>query len=560
MAGGKSGAVLAQRPKRRRTLVRSAAVVIAAVIATAVSGVFNASLRPTTASAQSAIQHVVVLMLENHSFDNYFGTFPGANGIPSGVCLPTQTPGTCVAPYHNPAGYPGDLPHEHSSAVDDIDKGKMDGFVKREQGVCKCTRTDAGGYFTQADIPVFWRYAQAYTLQDNLFENVTSWSFPSHVSILSDWDAICTSHTDPMSCTGSPKMGFPSWKTWPSSNTLPWTDLTYLMHKNGVSWKYYDADGTQPVCSSSGCTMTPTSSGTHIWWNPLPWFLDVQQDGELGDISTQSSFFSAVSSNTLPQVSWVIPDNEQSGHPGNSVNAGSEQFAVSVINAIESSPEWQNTVILLGWDDWGGEYDHVAPPTVDTVGYGLRVPSIVISPYARQGYIDNQRLSYDAYNKFIEDTFMGAQRLDPATDGRPDSRPSVREANPLLGDLANDLDLSQTPSPPLLLPQVSLPATSVAGSHLMVTGQNYAPGDTVTLTFNCQAPDCTGGTAVGAATVAADGSFAASVTIPSVAAGTYYLSAWGSDPLTYYGVAGTTVTTSGHALVLAPPGQGQADD
>ena len=121
-------------------------------------------------------------------------------------------------------------------------------------------------------------------------------------------------------------------------------------------------------------------------------------------------------------------------------------------NAIMQSPDWNSTAIFLSWDDWGGFYDHEVPPMADVNGYGLRVPGIVISPYAKQGYIDHQALSHDAYNKFIEDVFLGGQRLDPATDGRPDPRPDVREASPLLGDLTADFDFTQTPRAPMTLP------------------------------------------------------------------------------------------------------------
>ena len=545
------------RPGRRTRIGAIVAAVIAAAIA---SGVATASAPAGAATNNtSPIQHVVVLMLENHSFDNYFGTFPGANGIPANVCLPQKMAAPCVRPYHVSALL-GDLPHVHPAAVTDIDGGKMDGFVEALQSGCKCTRTDAAGYFDASDIPVFWRYAEDYTLQENLFESVNTWSFPSHIAMVSDWNATCTSHTDPKSCTGSVNAGFPSWKTWPAPNTLPWTDITYLLHTNAVSWKYYDANGTSPVCSATACVEQSGGKGTLPIWNPLPWFTDVQQDGQLADISTQSALFSDLSSNTLPSVSWVLPNMGQSGHPNFSSNANSEQFAVSVINAIESSPEWDHTAILLSWDDWGGLYDHMVPPVVDSLGYGLRVPGIVISPYARKGYIDNQRLSFDAYNKFIEDMFLGGQRLDPATDGRPDSRPSVREADPLLGDVANDLDFTQAPSPPMLLPTLSLPATTAAGAQVTVTGSNYLPGDTVTLTFNCGAPDCTGGTSLGTAVVASNGSFTASVHIPLGAGGSSPVSAWGSDPLTYFGVAATNVKKTGTALVVVPSGQGEAPD
>jgi len=140
------------------------------------------------------------------------------------------------------------------------------------------------------------------------------------------------------------------------------------------------------------------------------------------------------------------------------------------------SPDWSSTAIFLAWDDWGGFYDNVVPPKVDALGYGLRVPALVISPYAKQGYIDTQTLSFDAYVKFIEDDFLGGQRLDPQTDGRPDSRPDVRENEPELGDLQNDFDFNQAPLAPVILPvqpQTDLIAPASAASS---TGRARARG------------------------------------------------------------------------------------
>jgi phospholipase C len=129
-----------------------------------------------------------------------------------------------------------------------------------------------------------------------------------------------------------------------------------------------------------------------------------------------------------------------------------QSYVTGLINAVMRSPDWQSSAIFLTWDDWGGFYDHVVPPRVDEHGYGLRVPGLVISPYAKKGYIDHQVLSFDAYLKFIEDDFLDGQRLNPQTDGRPDPRPDVREDVPILGDLTKDFDFRQAPRPPLVLP------------------------------------------------------------------------------------------------------------
>jgi phospholipase C len=147
----------------------------------------------------------------------------------------------------------------------------------------------------------------------------------------------------------------------------------------------------------------------------------------------------------------VIPNGIDSEHPTSNIGTG-EKYVTGIINAIMRSKEWGSTAIFLAWDDWGGFYDHVKPPVIDSQGYGFRVPAMVISPYARKGYIDHQQLSFDAYNKFIEDDFLSGARLNPKTDGRPDSRPDVRENTKGLGDLVNDFDFSQKPRAPLLLP------------------------------------------------------------------------------------------------------------
>jgi phospholipase C len=411
------------------------------------------------------IKHVVIIVQENRSFDHYFGTFPGADGIPMDdrgvptVCVPDPRTGDCVRPFHDPEDLNAGGPHGANSAQADIDGGRMDGFVARQQKAQSCAnpenpscrgadRDDAMGYHDAREIPNYWAYAKAFVLQDHMFEPAVSWSLPAHLFLVSAWSAACVVPGDPMSCRD--ELVFAK---SPASYHYAWTDLTYLLHRNQVSWKYYVAEGTQPDCDDDEaveCPPVPQLAAVRNIWNPLPQFETVKANGELGNIVPLDQFYVDTKSGTLPAVSWIVPDDEVSEHPPHSVRLG-QAYVTGLINAIMLSPSWPSTAIFLTWDDWGGFYDHVVPPQIDRNGYGLRVPGLVISPYARAGYIDHQVLSFDAYVKFIEDLFLGGQRLDPQTDGRPDPRPTVREDVPLLGDLALDFDFAQVPRPPLLL-------------------------------------------------------------------------------------------------------------
>jgi len=222
--------------------------------------------------------------------------------------------------------------------------------------------------------------------------------------------------------------------------------------------------GTEPDCENPAaetCGPVAQNSNTPGIWNPLPWFDTVKADHQLGNIASVDHFYAAAKKGTLPSVSWVVPSGAVSEHPPAPVSYG-QSYVTSLINAVMRSPDWDSTAIFLAWDDWGGFYDHVVPPTVDQNGYGLRVPGIVISPYAKRRYVDHQILSFDAYDKFIEDDFLNGQRLDPATDGRPDPRPDVREDEKILGNLVNDFDFNQRPRPPVLLPVH--PTTTLTGT------------------------------------------------------------------------------------------------
>jgi phospholipase C len=470
------------------------------------------------------IKHVVVIQQENRSFDSYFGTFPGADGIPMQngqptVCVNDPATSTCVTPYVDHADVNGGGPHSQPNATADINGGKMDGFIGQAQSGRRgclnptdpaCTNSpvpDVMGYHAGSDIPNYWTYAKDFVLQDQMFEPNASWSLPSHLFLVSEWSAYCTQEGNPSSCTNAlqtkpserpqsaPVYGGESGpkntgqrtskrghvKTGATGSRQPtyaWTDLTYLLHKSHVSWGYYIVSGTEPDCqnpAAESCAPVGQSSGTPGIWNPLPWFDTVKADNQLGNIQSVDRFYASARSGTLPAVSWVVPSGQVSEHPPAPVSYG-QSYVTSVINAVMKSRDWSSTAIFVAWDDWGGFYDHVPPPTVDQNGYGLRVPGLVISPYAKAGLIDHQTLSFDAYDKFIEDDFLNGQRLNPATDGRPDPRPGVRENERILGSLTNDFNFSQSPRAPLVLPvhpQTTLtgtPAPSQLPAAAKVTG------------------------------------------------------------------------------------------
>ena len=422
------------------------------------------------------IKHLIIIMQENRSFDEYFGTFPGADGIPSEggeftVCASNPVTGECVKPFHSVQDVNGGGPHGASDVVADIDDGKMDGFIVQAQlGQRGCLNTDnpactnsttpdVMGYHDGREIPNYWAYARLFVLQDHMFEPNASWSLPELLFQVSEWSANCTKHDNPSSCVNAlQEPGFPPDFQAGPVKTIPiyaWTDLTWLLHRHGVSWGYYVVDGTEPDCrddEAEDCLPIPQNSTTPGIWNPLPFFDTVKNDGELGNIQPIENFVKQAEQGTLPAVAWIAPSGEVSEHPPAKVSAG-QSYVTALINAVMKGPNWKDCAIFLSWDDWGGFYDHVVPVKVDVNGYGLRVPGIVISPYAKQGYVDHQTLSFDAYVKFIEDDFLGGQRLDPKTDGRPDPRPSVREDEAQLGDLTNDFDFSQRPRPAIILPE-----------------------------------------------------------------------------------------------------------
>ena len=445
------------------------------------------------APSNTPIQHVIIIMQENRSFDSYFGTFPGADGIPADTCVPISlaNPGAgCVAPFHDVHDSSIGGPHAQGNAQRDLDDGITrdlnDGFVDQQNmqiaTTCAATpksyfcvdenlqnRHDVMGYHTDQEIPNYWAYAENFVLQDRLFEGVRNWSLPSHLDLASEWYATCSNPADVSTCvTGD------VYNTQTSSKAkYPWVSLFQLMDLNQVSWKVYLGAGSEPDCDDSALTCDPVPQLPTVpsAWNVAPGFSYVVGRGGpylKAHNPSVDQFLKDVQNNTLPQVAWVVPGLDVSEHPGNSGVTAGEMYVTSLVNAVMQSPYWQSTAIFISWDDWGGFYDHVAPPNVDTnsttypiQGFGLRVPGLLVSAWAKPGYVDHQTLSFENYAVFFENLFMNGARLDPAALGHPDARPTIRDEitsvsypngnTEQIGDLMNEFDFTQTPLPPLVL-------------------------------------------------------------------------------------------------------------
>ncbi len=445
------------------------------------------------------IQHVIIIMQENRSFDSYFGTYPGADGLPLGTCVPLNpaNPGAgCVAPFHDPHDVNAAGPHLAVNAKADADDGLhtqfMDGFVyqqtlalpgecgggggsggKSSKGQCALetpgtNRHDVMGYHTAAELPNYWAYAQNFVLQDRMFEGVRGYSGASHLQLTSEWSAACKTPGVLSTCATSSTGGVISG----TKVAFPWVNLFQLMDLNGVSWKYYLATGTEPDCEDGEMTCDPQvqNNGILSIWNPVAGFASVEAQGPAylaAHNPPLDQFLVDIKNGTLPQVAWLVPSEEFSEHPPQGLTAG-QAYVTSLVNAVMQSPYWANTAIFVAWDDWGGFYDHVVPPIVDlnapgnaVQGFGFRVPGLLISAYAKPGYIDHSVLSLDSYASLIEELFMNGTHLDPVAMGQPDARPDVRDeltsvtfpdgTTAPLGNLINEFDFSQAPLPPLIL-------------------------------------------------------------------------------------------------------------
>ncbi|MDG6999813.1 MAG: alkaline phosphatase family protein [Nitrososphaerota archaeon] len=373
------------------------------------------------------IEHVIWIIQENHSFDNYFGTFPGADGIPPATCLPKMPGGRpSVKPFHMPYRQPLiDLDHSWEQAHACYDNGRMDGFVWAEGSPYTM------GYYDQSDIPNYWEYAHAFTLCDRFFSSEMTGSSPNHVFTV----AAQSGELNNVGTLRALK------RVMDDDDGFSFISIVHRFSGKGITWKYYVE--TQPSPPDAARINAHTSNlaypnpHTFTLWNPMPGFKEIRSNHKMmGHLVEQTEFYRDLREGTLPQVSWLIPDFQDSEHPPEPLQQGM-WYVTRLINDVMQSPYWKNTVIFLCWDDYGGFYDHVPPPEVDAYGYGPRVPMIVISPYAKHDYVSHYTYDFTSVLKFVE-TRWDIKSLTPR-DGR---------AN----DMADCFDFSQTPNAPLVIP------------------------------------------------------------------------------------------------------------
>jgi len=373
--------------------------------------VFAFGLLACSGRRRPAIQHTVIILQENHTFDNYFGTFPGADGVTRGVTstgsLVPLTPMTDV--------YTAPVCNSWDCAIQAMDGGKMDSFDRLSGGLSAYTQA------SQQEIPHYWQYAQHFVLADHYFTSVHGPSLPNHLFAIAAQSGGVIDNislgSGGVACdgtaTGTVTVIDTQGNRTPVSPCFDFTTLADLLAAAGISWKYYiDGGGIFSIIR-------------HIRNSPT-W---PQNQG------TTAQFLADAQNGNLPAVSWLIPPFENSEHPPSSICAGENQ-TTAFVNAVMQGPAWNSSVIFVTYDDFGGFYDHVPPPQLDQQGLGPRVPLLIISPFAKPGYISHTLYEHSSLVKFVE-TLYQLRNL------------TARDA--AANNLLDSFDFRQTPQPPLIL-------------------------------------------------------------------------------------------------------------
>ena len=405
----------------------------------------------TVPAALTPIQHIVIIMQENHGFDNMFGTFPG---LPSGfaenlnTCMPVSPPAAtpCIKPWNADSKQSliqgRDIPHTRSAALKAYNNGAMNGFVKAMPSSAK---NFTMAYYNGNVLPYYWDYASYFTFNYNFFSSSMSYSLPNHLFAVAAQAGPYASNCLTV-CETEYNLTFPQ--------------IGESLTNAGIPWGYYQENWNDAI----NCPSTPytrafinahghTGGGFDGLWSGLTDFTQVQMNSiECKSLGNLKYLQNAIKNNNLPAVSWVEPQPTSSDHPGQSTWLAGQLYTSSLINLIEHSSAWSSTVIYLTWDDWGGYYDGVVPSQIDSAGDGFRVPLIAISPYSTGGM--TQGPSQEDFSAFLS-TIEYNWGLSSLT---------ARDASE--SNLFYMLNFNQTPLKPLVLASsgVTYPLSSCSAS------------------------------------------------------------------------------------------------
>jgi phospholipase C len=392
-------------------------------------------VRPSTASL-GKIEHVVFIVKENRSFDSYFGTYPGADGATTA----TISTGQVIALGHLPDPPKHDMGHEWTDSHDDVDGGRMDrfdlGLTCSVNGDMQCMEQ-----LYQSDIPNYWAYAQTYALADAAFSSVASGSYPAHLAMVSGSE---------QNVLDNPRSSEPA--QW-GCDGVAGTNVPYLTSTETVSSEFpcFSATTIADLADAAGVSWmayTIIDGGSGYIYNPFRSFSSIFYGSDwTTKVVDQSQFITDALAGNLPALSFVTPPSIDTDHPPDSACVG-ENWSVSMINAVMQGPasQWDKTAIVLTWDDFGGLYDHVAPPYRDQYGLGIRVPMIIISPWAVQ-HVYHSEVEFASVLRFMEETFH---------------LPSLGGADKFANDMQDAFNYTQTPIPPLVLSPRTCPVSKDA--------------------------------------------------------------------------------------------------
>jgi phospholipase C len=362
------------------------------------------------------IQHIVVIMQENRSFDHLFNGFPGADTVQSGM-----NGGTQVTLQPTPLGNGPDVDHSHTNWWRQWDNGKMDGFGN--EGTLL-----PYSYIRQSEVQPYWTMAQQFTIGDRMFQSNTGPSFVAHQYMIAGQSGRASENPNSAQWGCDAPAGSLVATVGPNGTDLPgvfpcfdYQTMGDLLDAQGVSWRYY-APGT----TDSYFIISAYQAIRHIRYGA---------DWQNKVISPETQVLTDIKNGQLAQVTWIVPTLNNSDHPG--APPYGPDWVASIVNEIGASPFWSSTAVFIAWDDWGGWYDHVPPPQVDAMGLGFRVPLIVVSPYAKQGYVSHVQHESGSILRFMEETF---------------GLPSLGTRDSLSDNLSDCFNYAQTPVPYVKVP------------------------------------------------------------------------------------------------------------